>query len=85
MVHAATASDLPTAAFTFAGAGIPVFPCVPGGKQPLTTRGFHDASANPAQVTAWWRHWPDASLGLPTGAASGVDVVDVDVHPDDSG
>ena len=85
MVLAATAPDLPTAADTLAGAGIPVFPCVPGGKQPLTNRGFHDASADPAQVTAWWRRWPDANLALPTGAASGVDVVDVDVHPGGSG
>ena len=68
-----------------AQAGVPVFPCVPGGKQPLTSRGFHDASADPAQVTAWWRRWPDANLALPTGGASGLDVVDVDVHPGGSG
>ena len=85
MVHAATAPDLPTAAYTLAGAGVPVFPCVPSGKRPLTNRGFLDASADPAQVTAWWRRWPDANLALPTGAASGVDVVDVDVHPGGSG
>ena len=80
-----SAAGLPTAAVTLARAGVPVFPCVPGGKQPLTKRGFLDASADPAQVTAWWRRWPDANLALPTGAASGVDVVDVDVHPGGSG
>ena len=80
MLHAAAAPDLPTAATTLARAGVPVFPCFPGGKQPLTRRGFQDASADPAQVSAWWRRWPDANLALPTGAASGVDVVDVDVH-----
>ena len=85
VVHAATAPDLPTAALTLAAAGVPVFPCVPGGKQPLTNRGFHDASADQQQVTSWWRRWPDANLALPTGAASGVDVVDVDVHAGGSG
>lgn len=85
VVHAATAPDLPRAASTLAGAGVPVFPCVPGGKQPLTNRGFHDASADQQRVTSWWRRWPDANLALPTGAASGVDVVDVDVHPGGSG
>lgn len=85
ILHASEARDLPTAATTLARAGVPVFPCVPGGKQPLTKRGFHDASADPEQVIAWWRHWPDANLGLPTGAASGVDVVDVDVHSGGSG
>lgn len=82
---AATAPHLPTAALTLAGAGVPVFPCVPGGKQPLTSRGFHDASADSAQVTAWWRRWPDANLALPTGGASGLDVVDVDVHSGGNG
>jgi hypothetical protein len=85
VVHAATAPDLPTAAFTLARAGVPVFPCAPGGKQPLTNRGFHDASADPGQVTSWWRRWPDANLALPTGAVSGVDVVDVDVHSGGNG
>lgn len=85
LVHAAGAPDQPSAAALLARAGIPVFPCAPGGKQPLTRRGFHDTSADPARVAAWWRRWPEANLGLPTGAASGVDVVDVDVHPGGSG
>ena len=85
MLRAATAPDLRTAAMALARAGVPVFPCVASGKQPLTRRGFHDASNDPVQVTDWWRRWPDANLALPTGTASGVDVVDVDVHPGGSG
>lgn len=61
-------------------AGVPVFPCVPGGKRPLTERGFHDATTNPGQIAAWWQKHPDANLAVPTGAASGMVVVDVDVH-----
>jgi hypothetical protein len=71
---------LSAAAREFATAEVPVFPCVPGAKRPLTEHGFHDASADPAVVDAWWRQHPGANIGLPTGATSGVVVVDVDVH-----
>ena len=77
--------DLATAAQTLGDAGIPVFPCVPGGKRPLTAHGFQDASSDPDVIGRWWRHQPDANLGVPTGAAGGVDVVDVDVHRGESG
>ena len=39
------------AACRYAEAGIPVFPCVAGGKRPLTKRGFHEASTEPRQVS----------------------------------
>ena len=68
------------AAERFAGFGVPVFPCVPGGKRPLTEHGFHDATTDPGQVAAWWGQTPGANIGTPTGSISGVDVVDVDVH-----
>lgn len=74
------ALSLPAAAARFAAAGVPVFPCVPGGKRPLTAHGFHDASIDPGQVSAWWRRWPAANIAIPTGEASGIVVVDVDVH-----
>lgn len=63
-----------------AAAGVPVFPCVPGGKRPLTEHGFHDATTDLKRIAAWWHKHPEASLAVPTGAASGVVVVDVDVH-----
>ncbi len=69
---------LPEAAARFAASGVPVFPCVPGGKRPLVEHGFHDASTDAGQVAAWWQRWPAANIGMPTGAASGVEVVDVD-------
>lgn len=72
--------DLAAAARTLAAAGVPVFPCEPDGKRPLTRRGFLDATSNPRQVAAWWSRRPDANIGIPTGAPSGVVVVDVDVH-----
>ena len=72
--------SLGLAARSLAAAGVPVFPCVVEGKRPLTRRGFLDASSDPEQVAAWWSRTPDANIGIPTGAASGVVVVDVDVH-----
>lgn len=71
---------LPAAAARFADAGVPVFPCVAGDKRPLTGHGFHDASTDPGLVSAWWRRWPGANIAVPTGASSGLVVVDVDVH-----
>lgn len=68
------------AARRYAEAGIPVFPCIAGGKRPLTRRGFHEASTEPQQVARWWSRWPSANIGMPTGHASGLEVVDVDVH-----
>jgi len=68
------------AARALASAGIPVFPCVPRGKRPMTEHGFRDATTSLDQVSAWWREQPAANIGMPTGWVSGVVVVDVDVH-----
>lgn len=72
----------PEAAVSFARAGVPVFPCAPGGKRPLVKEGggFLGATTDLGQVQAWWRRSPHANLAIPTGGASGVVVVDVDVH-----
>ncbi|WP_294179628.1 bifunctional DNA primase/polymerase [uncultured Schumannella sp.] len=71
---------LPRAARELARLGVPVFPCAPGGKRPIPESGFHDATTDAGRVEAWWRRRPGANLAIPTGAASGVVVVDVDVH-----
>lgn len=73
---------LPDAARAFAVAGVLVFPCAPGGKRPLIRDGlgFRDATTDLTQIDAWWRRAPEANIGIPTGVASGVVVVDVDVH-----
>ncbi|MEW1974622.1 bifunctional DNA primase/polymerase [Microbacterium profundi] len=80
LIRADGSPILAVAARSLASAGVPVFPCLPGGKRPLTRRGFLDASNEAAQVAAWWSRTPNANIGIPTGAASGVVVVDVDVH-----
>src|SRR5215211_1814212 len=61
---------------SYAAKGIAVFPC--RGKQPLTERGFKDASADPEQVAAWWSRYPTANIAMPTGEVSGMVVVEKD-------
>ncbi|MGJ0203560.1 bifunctional DNA primase/polymerase [Leucobacter sp. gxy201] len=69
---------LTDAAAAYAAAGLPVFPCVPGAKHPLTTHGYRDASTDLARVRRWWWRTPEANIGIATG--TGFDVLDVDVH-----
>jgi Bifunctional DNA primase/polymerase, N-terminal len=69
------------AALEYARNGIPVFPTNPLDKKPLTTHGFKDASKDEAQIRAWWSKWPNAMIAAPTGAASGMWVVDLDLDP----
>jgi hypothetical protein len=66
------------AALEYAARGLPVFPCNPDNKRPLTDNGFHDATTDAAMVRDWWGRWPDAMIGMPTGAATGFWVLDVD-------
>ena len=66
------------AALAYAAAGVPVFPCGPD-KRPLTPNGFKAASTNAATIAAWWTTHPRALIGRPTGAISGVVVLDVDI------
>lgn len=77
--------QLPDAARSLASVGVPVFPCVPGEKRPLARRGFHDATTDLDQVSAWWRRWPTANLAIPTGSASDIEVVDIDIGSSGSG
>ncbi|MFD2796388.1 bifunctional DNA primase/polymerase [Promicromonospora vindobonensis] len=79
------ASSAPEVATQLVRAGVPVFPCVPGGKRPLTRHGFQDATTDLAEVERMWQRWPDANLAIPAGRASGFDVVDVDLHEGASG
>lgn len=52
--------------------------CKNQGKHPLTRDGLKDASTDPAIITAWFRRWPDANIGIRTGAVSRLFVLDVD-------
>ena len=47
------------------------------GKTPLTRHGVKDASSDPQEIVRWWERWPDANVGVATGAP-GPQVLDVD-------
>lgn len=53
--------------------------CSSPGKHPLTKNGSKDASKDFAQIEAWFKQWPDANIGIATGPASGIVVLDIDL------
>jgi putative DNA primase/helicase len=71
-------------ALTYLARGWSVFPLQPRTKEPYT--GFplkeyqRSKRADEAKLQKWWvEHWPDANIGICTGAISGFFVLDVDV------
>lgn len=48
------------------------------GKHPSTPNGLNDATTNQAQVKLWFQNDPGANIGIVTGKASGIIVLDVD-------
>lgn len=59
-------------ALAMAHAGLAVFPCRPGAKQPLFSRedggsGHLDATSELWLVEAWWSAHPDANIGVVPG------------------
>lgn len=60
--------------------------CTSPGKHPLSSlvpNGLLNASADPADIKQWWALYPDANIGIRTGEASDITVVDID--PDKGG
>lgn len=58
-----------------------VFPCH-GYKRPACPHGFKNASNDPDAIADLWRRFPGPLIGVATGAASGIDVLDFDVKHD---
>jgi hypothetical protein len=52
--------------------------CPTPGKHPPIAAWVTAASTDVAQIHAWWRRWPLANIGIVTGQASGLVVIDVD-------
>jgi hypothetical protein len=72
-------------AIDYAKQGWPVFPCNPKTKQPYTPNGFKGATTDVNRVIDLWRSHPEAMIGMPTGSASGVWVLDIDVKSEANG
>jgi putative DNA primase/helicase len=81
------------AALWYVKQGIPIFPlhnpegggcscakadCEHVGKHPRTPHGFKDATTDLSQIMEWWDRHPSANIGIPTGVASRLLVVDCD-------
>lgn len=79
-------------ALGYAKRGWYVFPCrekpgssfqrngetvIPTEKQPYVSKGLNDATLDEEQITAWWKMWPNAMIGINAGK-SGLFVVDID-------
>jgi hypothetical protein len=64
------------AAVHLADLGIPVFSCKPD-KSPNTPHGFKDATTDQQTLVGMFAQ-PDLRIGMPTGRASGLTVVDID-------
>jgi hypothetical protein len=78
------------AALRYAALGWPVLPlhtpdhgrrcscgrpnCPKPGKHPRSRRGLCDASADAAEIRAWWATWPHANVGVATGRLVILDV-----------
>lgn len=81
-------------ALQLASLRIAVFPLMPDTKLPYSNRevaaavnrpeppkgdgGLKFATTDPASIRAWWSRWPGAMIGVRTGTASGIVVLDVD-------
>lgn len=75
-------SELGQAALYYANLGMKVFPCARGDKRPagwLVSNGQHDATADAAKITEWWRKEPNANIGLYL-KGSGLVAVDPDLY-----
>lgn len=68
-------------ALTLAASGFPVFPCL-ANKRPAIKggHGFHDASTEPERITELFVGPSATLIGIPTGEASGFDVLDIDIN-----
>ena len=73
-------------ALAYAARGWPVFPCSPETKQPLVAKesqpgakdgGLYLATTDQTQIRRWWQRHPQAMIGVPTGAKTGL-VIDLD-------
>ena len=80
MADAAIDPDARAAALRYLSLGWSVAPMQPRGKRPLVRwTTYQGRRATAGEVEQWFRRWPDANVGIVTGAVSGLLVLDVDV------
>ncbi|MFN3724102.1 MAG: bifunctional DNA primase/polymerase [Paracoccaceae bacterium] len=59
--------------------------CNASGKHPIHLGGFKNASTDPAKIAGMFAQSHPVNVAIPTGARSGIFVLDIDVRPDKDG
>ena len=72
-------------ALNYAAQGWKVIPLKPGGKTPIIHNWPQKASMSESIIKKWWRDNPEANVGIVTGTASNLVVVDADCKNDKPG
>ena len=91
---AETGPEVAKAALKFAARGLRILPvhgivdgvctcpekgsCGTPGKHPRIRAWQDNATTDSATIRDWWKRWPDANVGIASGANSGIVVFDVD-------
>lgn len=79
-------TDTLTTALDYAGHGLRVLPIMPGGKRPPMAEWQNAATTDAEIITSWWTGlYAGYGLGIATGRASGIFVLDVDVSDGKAG
>jgi hypothetical protein len=68
-----------TSALGYSKSGLSVVPIQPRDKTPLIPwEQYQRVCATDSEINSWWLKWPEANVGIVTGALSGVVVIDLD-------